>query len=75
MDSKGGHFSRWFKRVGMKAVLYDMGLVSSIYLVMVAMHKDICIIQMGEEILYNTLIFSINFKTNLCSDYCTCSIE
>lgn len=38
---KGSFFSRWFKRVGMKAVLYDMGLVSSIYLVMVAMHKKI----------------------------------
>ncbi len=38
---RGSFFSRWFKRVGMRAVLYDMGLVSSVYLVMVAIHKKI----------------------------------
>jgi len=39
--NRGSFFSRWFKRVGCKAVLYDMGLVSCIYLVMVALHKKI----------------------------------
>ncbi len=39
--AKGSFFSRWFKRVGMKAVLYDVGLVSSIYLVMISIHKKI----------------------------------
>ena len=37
----GSFFYRWFKRVGMKAVLYDVILVSSIYLVMVSIHKKI----------------------------------
>jgi len=34
-------FIRWFKRVGFKAVLYDMGLVSSIYITMIAIHQKL----------------------------------
>ena len=37
----GSFFHRWFKRVGMRAVLYDVILVSSVYLIMVALHKKI----------------------------------
>ena len=31
-------FVRWFKQVGFKAVLYDMGLVSLTYITMIAIH-------------------------------------
>lgn len=37
--AQGSFFSRWFNKVGMKAVIYDVGLVSSVYITMVAVHK------------------------------------
>lgn len=39
--AKGTFFHRWFTRVGWNAVLYDGMLVSSIYIVMIAMHTQI----------------------------------
>ena len=36
---KGTFFDRWFKRVGYKAVIYDLILVSSVFIVMKVIHK------------------------------------
>jgi hypothetical protein len=38
---RGSFFSRWFKRVGYRAVLYDVGLVCSVYLVMISIHNRV----------------------------------
>jgi len=39
--SEGTFFHRWFMTVGWKAVLYDGILVSSVYILMIAIHKQI----------------------------------
>ena len=38
---KGSFFSRWFNRVGFKAVIYDMFLVSTIFVIMKMIYKKI----------------------------------
>lgn len=38
---KGSFFSRWFNRVGFKAVIYDMFLVSTIFVIMKLIYKKI----------------------------------
>lgn len=38
---KGSFFSRWFNRVGFRAVIYDMFLVSTIFVIMKMIYKKI----------------------------------
>mgnify|MGYP000968151419 FL=1 len=38
--SPGTFFSRWFKQVGYKAIVYDMVLICSVYMLMVVIYKS-----------------------------------
>lgn len=38
---KGSFFSRWFNRVGFRAVIYDMFLVSTIFVIMKMIYKHL----------------------------------